>query len=104
MRRYCTEQTITFARLRPGNSNGGAHREQKNWARVRELVGYYRYDTGADVDKLNEIREPDRIVVRASDHVEDLLDDAVAEGLLLDNSQVRRVAVGCSKQALACSE
>jgi hypothetical protein len=29
--------------------------EQKNWARVRELVGYYRYDTAAELDKLNEI-------------------------------------------------
>ena len=29
--------------------------EQKNWARVRELVGYYRYDTAAELAKLNEI-------------------------------------------------
>jgi hypothetical protein len=31
------------------------HVEQKNWARVREVVGYYRYDTPAELDKLNEI-------------------------------------------------
>jgi transposase InsO family protein len=53
--RWCTEQKITFTRSRPGNSNDGAHVEQKNWARVRELVGYYRYDTPAELAKLNEI-------------------------------------------------
>jgi hypothetical protein len=31
--------------------------EQKGWARVRELVGYYRYDTAAELATLNEIRE-----------------------------------------------
>lgn len=59
--RYCTEQKITFTRSRPGNSNDGSHVEQKNWARVRELVGYYRYDTGAELEKLNEIWELDRV-------------------------------------------
>ncbi len=39
------ETKITFTRSRAGNSNDGAHVEQKNWTRVRELVGYYRYDT-----------------------------------------------------------
>jgi hypothetical protein len=28
-----------------GNSNDGAHVEQKNWAVVRTVVGYHRYDT-----------------------------------------------------------
>ncbi len=59
--RYCTEQKITFTRSRPGNSNDGSHVEQKNWARVRELVGYYRYDTHAELAKLNEIWELDRV-------------------------------------------
>ncbi|MDN5743954.1 MAG: hypothetical protein L0H31_02400 [Nocardioidaceae bacterium] len=45
----------TFTRSRPGNKNDGAHVEQKNWARVRELVGYYRYDTPVELAKLNEI-------------------------------------------------
>ena len=35
--------------------------EQKNWARVRELVGYYRYDTAAELEKLNEIWELDAL-------------------------------------------
>lgn len=57
---YCTEQKITFTRSRPGNSNDGAHVEQKNWTRVRELVGYLRYDTPAELELLNEIWELDR--------------------------------------------
>jgi Integrase core domain len=59
--RYCTEHHITFTRSRPGNKNDGAHVEQKNWARVRELVGYYRYDTPAELTKLNEIWELDAL-------------------------------------------
>lgn len=59
--RWCTEHQVTFTRSRPGNSNDGAHVEQKNWARVRELVGYYRYDTAAELTKLNEIWALDAI-------------------------------------------
>ena len=58
---YCHAQQITFTRSRPGNKNDGAHVEQKNWARVRELVGYLRYDTAAELEKLNQIWELDRI-------------------------------------------
>jgi hypothetical protein len=59
--RYCLDHKITFTRSRPGNKNDGAHVEQKNWARVRELVGYYRYDTPAELAKLNEIWELDAV-------------------------------------------
>ena len=48
---WCISHKITFTRSRPGNSNDGAHVEQKNWARVRELVGYYRYDTNLRVPR-----------------------------------------------------
>ena len=58
---YCTEHQITFTRSRPGNKNDGAHVEQKNWARVRELVGYLRYDTTGELDLLNQIWELDRV-------------------------------------------
>jgi hypothetical protein len=58
---YCHAQQITFTRSRPGNKNDGAHVEQKNWARVRELVGYYRYDTAAELEKLNQIWELDAL-------------------------------------------
>ena len=40
---------------RPGNKNDGCHVEQKNWAVVRTVVGYYRYDTASELLLLNEI-------------------------------------------------
>ncbi len=52
---WCTDRKITFTRSRPGNKNDGCHVEQKNWSVVRILVGYYRYDTAAEVLLLNEI-------------------------------------------------
>lgn len=58
---YCQDHKITFTRSRPGNKNDGVHVNQKNWARVRELVGYLRYDTPAELAKLNEIWELDRL-------------------------------------------
>lgn len=58
---YCVEKKITFTRSRPGNKNDGAHVELKNWARVPELVGYYCYDTDAELQLLNEIWELDGV-------------------------------------------
>ncbi len=52
---YCKTEKITFTRSRPGNKNDGAHVEQKNWTHVRELVGYLRFDTVAELAVLNEI-------------------------------------------------
>ncbi|MGH8997411.1 MAG: integrase catalytic domain-containing protein [Acidimicrobiales bacterium] len=52
---YCSERKITFTRSRPGNKNDGAHVEQKNWTHVRELVGYLRFDTPAELALLNRI-------------------------------------------------
>ncbi len=52
---WCEQRKITFTRSRPGNSNDGAHVEQKNWAVVRTVVGYHRYDTEAEVLLLNKI-------------------------------------------------
>ncbi len=46
---YCEDHRITFTRGREGNKNDGCHVEQKNWTHVRELVGYLRYDTGAEL-------------------------------------------------------
>jgi len=58
---FCLQQHITFTRSRPGNKNDGAYVEQKNWSRVRELVGYLRYDTSAELELLNQIWDLDRI-------------------------------------------
>ena len=52
---WCEQREITFTRSRPGNSNDRAHVEQKNWAVVRTVVGYHRYDTPAEVRLLNRI-------------------------------------------------
>jgi hypothetical protein len=58
---WCTSRRITFTRSRPGNKNDGCHAEQKNWTHVRELVGYLRFDTGAELTVLNRIWELDRL-------------------------------------------
>jgi hypothetical protein len=52
---WCERRQITFTRSRPGNSNDGCHVEQKNWAIVRTVVGYHRYDTPAELLLLNKI-------------------------------------------------
>jgi hypothetical protein len=52
---WCEKNGITFTRARPGNKNDGCHVEQKNWAVVRTVVGYHRYDTAAELLLLNEI-------------------------------------------------
>jgi hypothetical protein len=52
---WCEKRTITFTRSRPGNKNDGCHVEQKNWAIVRIVVGYHRYDTEAELLLLNKI-------------------------------------------------
>ena len=52
---WCEQRKITFTRSRPGNKNDGCHVEQKNWAIVRTVVGYHRYDTEAELLLLNKI-------------------------------------------------
>ena len=52
---WCTDQHITFTRSRPANKNDGCHVEQKNWDIARRTVGYWRYDTPAEVAVLNRI-------------------------------------------------
>ena len=52
---WCEQRKITFTRSRPGNKNDGCHVEQKNWAVVRIVVGYHRYDTTAELLLLNKI-------------------------------------------------
>jgi hypothetical protein len=52
---WCKRRQITFTRARPANKNDGCHVEQKNWAVVRTVVGYHRYDTAAELLILNEI-------------------------------------------------
>ncbi len=49
------EHDLKFTRSRSGNKNDGAHVEQKNWTAARQLVGYLRYDTEAELLLLNRI-------------------------------------------------
>lgn len=53
--RWCEQNELTFTRSRSGNKNDGAHVEQKNWHIVRQVVGYHRYDTPAELELLNQI-------------------------------------------------
>jgi hypothetical protein len=53
--RWCQQHELTFTRSRSGNKNDGAHVEQKNWHIVRQVVGYHRYDTAAELELLNQI-------------------------------------------------
>jgi hypothetical protein len=53
--RWCEQNELTFTRSRSGNKNDGAHVEQKNWHIVRQVVGYHRYDTAAELELLNQI-------------------------------------------------
>jgi hypothetical protein len=52
---WCDKHQITFTRSRVANKNDGCHVEQKNWSTVRNLVGYHRYDTPAELALLNKI-------------------------------------------------
>lgn len=61
--RYCTEHEITFTRSRPGRKNDNAHVEQKNWHVVRQTVGYARYDTPAELQLLNQLYQPLRLMM-----------------------------------------
>lgn len=53
--RYCKQHEITFTRGRPYRKNDSAHVEQKNWAIVRQAVGYARYDTDEQLATLGEL-------------------------------------------------
>ena len=60
--RWCEQHELTFTRSRSGNKNDGAHVEQKNWHIVRQVVGYHRYDTAAELELLNQIWSLQRLL------------------------------------------
>lgn len=53
--RFCSEEKITFTRTRSYRKNDNCFVEQKNYSVVRRSVGYYRYDTGEELQILNEL-------------------------------------------------
>ena len=59
--KYCEEQKITFTRSRPYKKNDNCFVEQKNYSVVRRTVGYSRYDTGEELQVLNQLYESLRL-------------------------------------------
>jgi len=55
LKQYCDDQKITFTRSRPYRKNDNCFVEQKNYSVVRRAVGYARYDTGEQLQLLNEL-------------------------------------------------
>jgi hypothetical protein len=53
--RWCEAEQITFTRSRPYRKNDNCFVEQKNWPVVRQMVGYARYDTPAELEVLKEL-------------------------------------------------
>jgi len=55
MYKYFTErqEPVIFTRCRPYKKNDQAHVEQKNWSRVRQLLGYARFDKPKLVPLIN---------------------------------------------------
>ncbi len=52
---YCETNRVTFTRGRPFRKNDSCYVEQKNWAIVRQAVGYARYETDAQLAVLEEL-------------------------------------------------
>ena len=53
--RWCEQEQLTFTRSRPYWKNDQAHVEQKNWSVVRQLLGYDRYETEAELALLQRV-------------------------------------------------
>ena len=53
--RFCTAEKITFTRARSCRKNDNCFVEQKNYSVVRRAVGYWRYDTGEQLNLLNDL-------------------------------------------------
>jgi hypothetical protein len=60
---YCDRHEITFTRCRPYKKNDQAHVEQKNWAVVRQLIGYDRYEGEKAVAALQAVYDDYRVYV-----------------------------------------
>jgi len=53
--RYCEQEHLTFTRGRVGRKNDNPYVEGKNWSVIRRLVGYGRFATLRQVDRLNAL-------------------------------------------------
>lgn len=53
--KYSQQENLGFSRSRPFKKNDNCFIEQKNWTHVKKLVGYYRYDTPAELRSINNL-------------------------------------------------
>lgn len=49
------EKPVAFTRSRPYHKDDNGHVEQKNWTRVRQLLGYDRLENPEPIDAINEL-------------------------------------------------
>ena len=59
--RFCQTHQVTFTRSRAGKKNDNCYVEQKNWAAVRRLAGYSRFETEDELRILNQIYDVARL-------------------------------------------
>ncbi len=55
MVRYCDAHDLFFTRSRPDRKNDNAYAEQKNNTRIRQWLGYGRYDTEKQLAAINDL-------------------------------------------------
>ena len=55
LKRYCEKNRIVLTRSRPYHKNDNAHVEQKNYAAIRQLVGYTRLEKKEQLAILNDL-------------------------------------------------
>lgn len=60
---YCDRNQITFTRCRPYKKNDQAHVEQKNWAVVRQVIGYDRFEGTEATAALQAVYDDYRVYV-----------------------------------------
>ncbi len=52
---YAEKEGLGFSRSRPYHKNDNCFIEQKNSTHIRQVIGYLRYDTGKELDCLNDL-------------------------------------------------
>lgn len=77
---YCDKNEITFTRCRPYKKNDQAHVEQKNWAVVRQLVGYDRYEGTKATAVLQSVYDDYRVYVNFLQPVRKLVQKKTESG------------------------
>jgi hypothetical protein len=77
---YCDENEITFTRCRPYKKNDQAHVEQKNWAVVRQLIGYDRYEGVEATAALQAVYNDYRVYVNLFQPVRKLVEKKTVGG------------------------